>query len=329
MINLIYRKSRPTGNFSIETSFDQFLNYYQKHGKYPIQKVESSYYSKGILERIKAIFEIRKKASEINHITGDVHYLSIGLPKNKTILTIHDCGFMEDTSGIKRMMLKWFWLTLPVRNCRFITTVSEATKRDIIKYTGCSPQKIRVIPTLINPIFSRHIKQFNKNKPRLLHIGLAPNKNFERHVKAISGLNCHLHIIGKLEAAHFDLLEEYSIEFSNEYNLTNEGMQEAYHQSDIILFASTLEGFGMPIIEAQTIGRAVITSNISSMPEVAGKGACFVNPFDVQSIREGIQKVLIDEKFRSEIIENGFENIERFKVEEVSKKYEFLYQKIL
>ena len=171
--------------------------------------------------------------------------------------------------------------------------------------------------------------EFNQEKPRILHIGMAPNKNFERHVKAIADIRCQFHIIGKLHEEHKELLDLYEVDWKSEYNITDQDMRRAYIESDILLFASTLEGFGMPVIEAQTIGRPVITSNISSMPEVAGEGACLVDPFDVASIRDGILKVINNKKYRDDLIQNGYENISRFKADVVAKQYESLYDKIV
>ena len=68
-----------------------------------------------------------KSRADIYHITGDIHYVALGLPRRRTVLTIHDCVFLYQSSGLKRMVLKWLFLDLPVRRCRVITTISEAT----------------------------------------------------------------------------------------------------------------------------------------------------------------------------------------------------------
>lgn len=330
MIQLIYRKSRKTGNFSIETSFDYFLAYYQKIGQYqPIQKVVSSYYSKGILPRLQAIFEMKKSKGQIFHVTGDVHYLCLGLPKEKTILTIHDLGFMQQKTGLVRAFLKYFWITLPVRHCRYVTTVSEATRQDVLRYSNCASNKIKVIPTLINPVFQQKDKTFKQEKPTILHIGTAFNKNLERHIKAIAGLKVQLHIIGQLNKEQLELLSTYKIDFTNDYNISEEEIKQAYEQADILLFCSTLEGFGMPIIEAQKVGRVVITSNLSSMPEIAGEGACLVNPFSIDAIRKGVIKVIENTTYRKDLIHKGYKNCQKYAVEKVTAGYEQLYAQIL
>lgn len=328
LVTLFYRKPRPTGNFSIETSFDRMMEAFPEDSPFKLKKFVSSHYSNGLWPRLKAVLEARRHRSDINHITGDVHFLGLGLPGDRTILTIHDIGFLRDYSGWKRRLLKWFWLDWPLRHCRVITTVSEATKRDILANTRAPAEKIVVIPTLIAAHFRAVAKPFDEVKPRILHIGLAPNKNFERHVQALEGIACHLHIIGKLEEAHHALLRRHGIEYSHAHNLRDEEMQAAYATSDLLLFASTLEGFGMPILEAQTVGRPVVTSNCSSMPEVAGPGACLVDPLDVSSIRQGVLRVIRDADYREELLQLGKENVKRYGAGEVARRYLAIYKSL-
>jgi glycosyltransferase involved in cell wall biosynthesis len=323
---LFFRRLRETGNFSIEASFSRMMEHFPVDSEIRLDSFTSTHFSNGILPRLRGILEARRQAADINHVTGDVHYLVLGLPGPRTILTIHDCGLMDNPSPLARRLLKWLWLDLPVRHCRYITAVSEATRRDIIRHTGCNPDKIVVIPTVITDSFRREDRPFNRECPRILHIGLAPNKNLERHAAALSGLDCELHIVGKVEQAHRQLLESYRLRYTHEYNISQEEMQRAYAGSDLLLFASTLEGFGMPILEAQTVGRPVITSNLSSMPEVAGDAACLVDPFDAESIRAGVLKVIRDDDYRENLVSMGFRNCGRFSASRVARQYEALYR---
>jgi len=326
---LFFRCLRETGNFSIEASFQRMMENFPQDSDIKLVSFTSTHLSNGILPRIRGIIEARRQAADINHVTGDVHYLVLGLPGRRTILTIHDCGLMRHPNPLARRILKWFWLDLPVRHCRYVTAVSEATRQDIIHHTGCTPDKIHVIPTIITDSFRRSDRPFNVQYPRILHIGLAPNKNLERHITALGGIDCKLHIIGKLEPEHLRLLEAHRIDYSSEYNINQDGMQRAYEESDLLLFASTLEGFGMPILEAQTVGRPVITSNISSMPEVAGDAACLVDPYSVESIRAGVMSVTGDAAYRESIVSKGFENCRRFSAPQVARQYEALYLSLL
>ena len=294
-----------------------------------ITKFISSYLSNGLLSRLLSIVEASRRRRDVNHVTGDVHYLVFGFPRKRTILTIHDCGFMNHVNPIARRILKWFWLDLPVRYCQVVTTVSEATKKDIVRYTGCRPNKIVVIPTIISSNFHRVEKPFDTICPRILHVGLAPNKNFARHVQAISGLKCTLHIVGKLQRQHLSVLERHGVQYTSEHDISQTDMQRAYAESDLLLFASTLEGFGMPILEAQTVGRPVVTSNLSSMPWVAGEAAVLVDPYSVESIRAGVLRVIQDRVVREKLIHEGFDNIRRFDADHVARQYLSVYRSVV
>ncbi len=306
------------------------INAFPINNRFSLSTFQSSFYSSGVLNRIRAVLEVRKHNADINHVTGDTNFLVLGLPRKNTILTIHDCGFLETKKNIfSRWVLKTFWIDLPVKNCEIITSVSEATKQDIIRLTGCSGDKIVVIPTVTNSTFVFHPKKFCKEKPIILHIGNAPNKNFERHAKAIEDLRCHFHIIGKMSESQVTLLKNLNIDYSISYNLSVEEMQEAFQAADILLFCSTLEGFGMPILEAQKIGRVVVTSLKSSMPEVAGKAACFADPLNISDIRRAIDKVITDDIYRNDLIEAGVENVKRFNPIQVAQQYMELYKRIV
>jgi glycosyltransferase involved in cell wall biosynthesis len=275
------------------------------------------------------LLEAQRKQGAVNHVTGDINFLVLVLPRKNTVLTFLDCGFLMRSNKISRALIKWFWLDLPVCHVKYITAISESTKNEIIKYTNCNPEKIRVIPVVITSDFYKIDKDFNQSCPTILHIGTASNKNLIRHIHALEGIPCKLHIIGKIAPDIVELLIQSNTNYINEYELTSEQVFNAYKNCDILLFASTIEGFGMPILEAQTIGRAVITSNTTSMPEVAGLGACLVDPYNTQSIRAGILKVIQDADFRNSIITKGFLNIERYNPETVAKQYAELYNEIL
>ncbi|MEM7540213.1 MAG: glycosyltransferase family 1 protein [Pseudomonadota bacterium] len=293
-----------------------------------LEKFVSPYFSNGVVPRLKALRAVRKISSDLFHITGDVHFLALVLPRDRVLLTIHDCVMMRHPNRLIRSLLKLFWLDLPVRHCKNITTVSVATREDVIRLTGCKPSKIEVVPTVIDEAYGPAPRDFNARQPRILHIGLAANKNFERHVAALRGLPCELHIIGRLNDEHRALLGECAINFRNSVNLSQEEMASAYVESDLLLFASTFEGFGMPILEAQTVGRPVVTSRISSMPEVAGEGACLVDPFSIDDVRSGIETILTDVTYRNQLIEAGFANARRFKADNVALEYARIYERM-
>ncbi|MBK9337685.1 MAG: glycosyltransferase family 4 protein [Lewinellaceae bacterium] len=327
-VKVIFRRPLPGGYFSIERSFAAIWPVLAGHQTTRVERVTACCVSKGFWPRLRILAQMAALRADVFHISGDIHFAAPALPGQKTILTVHDCGFLKHPNPITRRLLYFFWLKWPVRHCRFVTTVSEATKAEIVRHTGCDPGKITVIPSAIPEHFRPVPQVFFAEKPRILHIGSAPNKNLRRHIEALRGLPVVLHIVARLRDSEKYLLDQSGIEYCCTPNLDDAALVQAYKTCDMLLFASTLEGFGMPILEAQSVGRPVVTSNCSSMPEVAGAGACFVNPLDVASIRAGVLRVIRDTEFRETIVQRGFDNARRFQTEAVAAAYWLLYQKI-
>ncbi|MFB9054527.1 glycosyltransferase family 4 protein [Formosa undariae] len=303
---------------SLNSSID-FKNYYLKSN------------CKGALNRFKAIKEVVSEQGEINHITGDVHFISILLNKKKTILTIHDLEFIERESGLKRWFLKFFWVTLPIYRVRFITTISEETKIQLLKMIPKRmTSKIVVIPNCINTDqITFNPKPSIDTIPVLLQIGTRHNKNIGNLIKAIVGIPCILNIVGELNEEQLEMLAENKIQYFNFVNISYPKIVDLYKQCDIVTFISTYEGFGLPILEANATGRPVITSNVSCMPEVSGGSTLLVNPYDVVEIRNGIYKLIKDQELRDFLVAKGQENVKRYSSAKIAESYELLYNQIL
>ncbi len=206
---------------------------------------------------------------------------------------------------------------------------SNSTKQDIIRLTNCDPAKIHVIYVCINNSFKKSAKSFNADEPIILQLGTAANKNIKRLIPALKNIKCKLVIIGKLSDENRKLLKDNNVEGEiHDYRLSEEEVIEQYSKSDILSFVSTLEGFGMPIIEANAIGRVVVTGNITSMPEVAGNAAHYVDPFSIQDINNGFLKVINDHNYREALIEKGYENSARFSPKTIAHQYAALYYKM-
>jgi glycosyltransferase involved in cell wall biosynthesis len=326
-VAFIHRKPRPLGNFSIETYFQQI----REHLPAPYEPiyVEMPFESNGLWRRLANAIYCAFKQGDINHITGDVNYVASLLKKRKTILTLHDLGRLHETSGIKRRILKLFWYTIPFSKTSYLTANSQATKNDIIQLTDYNAEKIPVIHICINQSFQFNIKAFNQENPRILHIGTAPNKNLNRLIIALKNINCTLVIIGKINSDIKSLIKEHQITTEcHENRLTDLEILYQYEKCDILSMVSTFEGFGMPIIEANAVGRAVICGNTSSMPEIAKDSALMIDPYKVDEITDGFKKLINDEKLRNNLIKNGLQNHLRFQPKQLATSYATLYDKI-
>lgn len=317
---LVYRKKLSVFN-SIENVFDILLPLLQ------INKVELPYPSKGLTYRIKNILFLKRKTNSLIHITGYDHYL-MWWPFKNTILTIHDIEALKSKKGIKRWIFKKLWFDWPIKNAKVVTTISEFSKSELIKLNKYRTD-IKVIHNPLTLPVNYIPKEFNAECPRILHIGMKENKNWKRLILALKGIKCQLILIGEQNADTKNLLEASKIKYQFKSNLTNQEVVEEYINCDMLAFVSTYEGFGLPIIEAQAVGRVVLTSLVTSMPEVAGDGALLVDPYSVQQIKSGIERLIQNKELRDRLIVNGLENVKRFSVENISRQYAHLYETIL
>jgi len=271
----------------------------------------------------------RRQHAEIYHVTGDIHYVTLLLPGKKTVLTIHDCVFMNQPPGPKRWLLKKILLDWPVAHCRCITTISDNTRNDILRYTGCDAAKIRVIPNFIDPEFRPGTATAFRDRPRILFVGTTENKNLDRLAQAMEGLQADLDIIGTLGEYQKALLQRYRIVYTQCAGIPKEELMKHYRECDLVAFPSTYEGFGLPILEGQAVGKPVLTSDLSPMREVAGDGACLVDPYDPVSIRKGLLRIIGDLQYRDNLVQTGLANAAKYSLEKIVQAYAGLYTGLL
>lgn len=328
-INVVYFNRKPSsmGNFSIESYFKDVQSFMAPNIK--ITSLNMPFTSSGFFRRVCNILFCYFHQGDVNHITGDIHYVALLLRKSKTVLTIHDCTVLARPRDLKFKLLKLFWYTIPVARCKVIIANSEATKVELLKYVVCRNDKIRIIHIFIGRHFVRFDKSFNTEKPRILHIGTTPNKNLARLIPSLQGIKCVLVIVGKVPKSIKDLIKFYNLETElKEYRLSDDEMLNEFIKCDILSFVSTMEGFGMPIVEANAVGRVVITSKSTSMPEVADNSALLVDPYDCESIRAGFNKLISDKEFREKLILNGYQNCLRFLPSRVVSQHAQVYEEL-
>jgi glycosyltransferase involved in cell wall biosynthesis len=317
------------GQFSIENVFAALLPVFSE--SLQVQQHVLSKESKGLFPRLAAGWNARLNQGKVNHITGDIYFIAPFLKNSRTIITVHDCDFILRAKGVKRWFLNLFWLQWPLRSARVITTISEATKKDILQLVNLAPEKIRVIPnplTLVADIQVRE-KLSESKTPLLLHIGTKANKNLDRLVPALKGLSVKLMIVGKLNEEQRGILENNGIQYENRANIPASELIQLYQRADLLTFVSTREGFGLPIIEANALGCPVLTSGHSSMPEVAKDAAYLVDAFSVESIRAGIVTLLENASLREELVEKGYKNAARFQPSKIANQYLNLYRELI
>ncbi|WP_434037654.1 glycosyltransferase family 4 protein [Formosa sp. 4Alg 33] len=325
-VNYIFRKRLPQYN-SIEELFGAIQDKLKDRIEIDTQELKLSGGSPVVI--LKNILSFKKKSpSQINHITGDVNYMAL-VTRKKSVLTIHDIGSILKGNVLKRLYLKLIWFTLPAIFVKKITVISEFTKAELCKVIPFASKKIEVV---YNPVHSE-LRYCPKEKetvcPNILLIGTKPNKNIERTFEALNGITCKLTIIGKLTEDQLRLLKLYKLEYKSMFQIPYADIVRAYKNCDLVLFASTYEGFGMPIIEAQAIGRPVITSNIGAMKEVAGDTAYLVNPYNVEEIRKAVLAITSNVEMQNELINKGQINVERFHIDKIAEDYLTIYKDLI
>ena len=245
----------------------------------------------------------------------------------RTIVTIHGLEYefcKEGYSWLERLYMHWS-IRYSCRVAKTVICVSENTKNDVMRLYVVSEQKIRVIsegyeqkypiPNTQYPIDSQcAISNF---KPYLLFIGrLEARKNIVRMIEAFEILKEKYHIphqlvlMGKPGYGYQNIKHQTSKIKNRDMivevgYVTEEEKWEWLRNADVFLFPTLYEGFGIPVLEAQSVGVPVVTSDVSSLPEVGGTGAVYVDPVRVESIVFGIRQVLVNKPLRDGIIEKG------------------------
>ncbi len=280
---------------------------------------------------IKNVKAIRRLNPRVIHVTSDMYFIIPFLGKAKKIITIHDIGRYKELRGWKRVVYLWLWLRIPVLFSDQVITISDYTTQDCINHIGFSiKKKVRRIYNPVPSIFKPTPSSTRIGKPKLLQVGTIHYKNLVRVIQALENVNAQLVIIGQLSSIQQSLLIRYNIDFINQTGLKYQQVMEQYVEANIVLFISTHEGFGMPIIEANAVGRPVICSSTSSLPEVAGDAALFViDETSVPEIREKILQLISAPALQHQLVEKGFKNVERFKMSKIADEYLSVYRQYL
>lgn len=246
-----------------------------------------------------------------------------------TLLVIHDLNFEHYPNDLPPKIRDLYLRRTPkfARKATRIATVSEFSKHDIIDHYHVDDEKIDVVFNGANEIFtpvSEEVKhairlQFSEGKPYFVFVGsLHPRKNLANLFKAFDLFctqNNHLHfnllIVGErrwwtpsIQMAFNTMSYSDRVKFTN--RVSTENLHKILASATALTYVSNFEGFGIPIVEAFRCGTPVITSNVTSMPEIAGDAALLVNPALPGSISEAMKQMVTDERLTTTLIEKGF-----------------------
>lgn len=264
----------------------------------------------GIKEQLKFPYkELKKEKVDVLHVP---HYNVPIFYKGKMVVTIHDLTHLilpEFLPNKFAYLYAKFMMWVAIKKASKIITVSENSKQDILKFFKVDQEKIEVIYNGVGEEFIKKddkdieylYNKFNipRNKKILMYVGnLKPHKNLERLLQAYSNINnkeeTSLLLVGK-SFDKYTVLDDKEKELNIDKNVihtgivTQEELVDLYNLTDLFVFPSLYEGFGLPILEALACGANVISSNTSSMPEVGGKIIEYFDPYSIEEMIKALQ----------------------------------------
>jgi glycosyltransferase involved in cell wall biosynthesis len=284
-------------------------------------------------EQIHVPWVLRRERPDVYHAP---HYVLPAGVRCRSVVTIHDCIHLMFPQYLPNRAAYAYarasmWAA--ARRSDRILTVSEASKRDILHFFNVPPEKIVVVYNAIDDHFSvtpaeddvaRVRERYQLDHRFVLYVGnIKPHKNLVRLIEAFAELRrggfdeVKLLIIGdqisKLpalrRAVHSHKLHKH-VRFLG--YVSDQTLGILYRLAAAFVFPSLYEGFGLPPLEAMASGTPVVTSNVSSLPEVAGDAAVLVDPYDVDSIVDGMRQILSDPARAAELRRRGIERAREF-----------------
>lgn len=290
-----------------------------------------------------------KDSADITHFFN--YYLPPGV-KGKKIVTVHDMTYKRFPETVRFRTKQMLNLNLEksLKRADIILTVSEFSKSEIITYFPEVKDKIRVVYNgvdlnVFKPLLDKNIKigiakKYNLPERYMLYLGtLEPRKNLERLIDSYYLLLKEFNSVPKLVLAGgkgwlynsiFNKVSTLGLEDKIIFTgyIDEKDVAPLISGAEIFLFPSMYEGFGMPVIEAMACGVPVLTSNVSSLPEVAGDAAVLVDPFSVEDIKNKLKLLLMDENLRKRLNKMGPKRAKRFSWDVVTKDLYEIYKEL-
>ncbi|MGQ9503000.1 MAG: glycosyltransferase family 4 protein [Anaerolineae bacterium] len=285
---------------------------------------------------VRLNWELRRHPPDLLFIPAHVMPIACPVP---TVVTVHDLGYLyypETHRAFDRWYLHWS-THRHVRLAAYVVADSEATREDLDRHYGADPSRIRVIypgydetlrrvedPQLVTAAKARYHIQGDY----LLYLGtLQPRKNLSRLIEAFARADLpwgpsepggfQLVLAGKKGWGYNTLLR-----LVNHMGLQNRVIFPGYVTPEdkaallsgakALVFPSLYEGFGMPVLEAMVCGVPVLTSRVSSLPEVAGDAAVLVDPLDIDSIAAGLRQIVYQPELCHTLVERGYRQARKF-----------------
>jgi glycosyltransferase involved in cell wall biosynthesis len=259
-------------------------------------------------------------------------------PKKSIVVALDFAYKYFKPKNLKERLINFILFTtnkFALKKADKIVSISDATKKDTVEFFGIRPEKVDVIYPGFKNICELTPKEMDVPENFFLYVGvIKERKNLLNIVKGFyllkqntsSANNYKLVVAGKGSGSYYEKVLEFIKEKKLEEEIifvgfiSDEELSFLYQKAKYFVFPSVLEGFGFPIIEAMSCGTPVITSNRSSLGEIAHDAAILVDPDSSQEISEAMAKAISDQNLRNELIEKGYENIKNFSWEKSALK---------
>jgi glycosyltransferase involved in cell wall biosynthesis len=302
-----------------------------------------------VAEQVRVPLALKREQVTLFHAP---HYVLPPLVRCRSVVTIHDCIHLMFPQYLPNRFAFGYArasIALAAKRATRVLTVSESSKRDILRFVDTEPEKIDVIYNAYDEQFAidpaeedvvRVRERFQLQDEFVLYAGnVKPHKNLERLIDAFQivrrrGLD-HLKLVmigdeiskytALRRAVHRHQLHKY-VRFLG--YLPEETLAVMYRLAGVFVFPSLYEGFGLPPLEAMASGTPVVTSNVSSLPEVAGDAAVLVDPYDPPAIADGIFRVLTDEQLRKDLRHRGVARAGQFSWEQSVRRVRKIYDEV-
>jgi glycosyltransferase involved in cell wall biosynthesis len=274
------------------------------------------------------------------------------LTSSKTVMTLHGSEWYVYPQFYSTLDIFYnkFFLPLYCKKASAISSVSQVTADDMVKYAKFDAKKVFVVQSAMDSRFrpikdirvlSHYKIKYDLPDRYILFVGkLYPGKNFSSIVKAFKRIKDEVDFPLKLVSVG-DLRWKYERDFREIKSLgldsdiyftgwvEQDDLPAIYCLADVFLFPSLYEGFGIPILEAMACGCPVVTSNTGACPEVAGNSAVFVDPKNINSIANGVLSVLKDDSLREKMVAQGFKEVRRFGWQKAARETLSLFHSVI
>jgi glycosyltransferase involved in cell wall biosynthesis len=283
---------------------------------------------------------------DIAHFTNGMIPLGSPVP---TIVTVHDMSLRlyPRCHPVRRLLLNRPLMRVAIRNAAAIVTVSQSARRDLLKLHGVSPDRVSVVHEAASPAFRpikdrallAHTRTRYSLPPRfMLYVGtIEPRKNLLRLMTAFAaarkaGIPQQLVCVGPYGWASRDLsghIEQLGIRDVVRFTgyLPFEDLPAIYNLADFFAFPSLYEGFGLPVVEAMASGLPVMTSNTSSLGEIAGDAAETIDPMDAGAMTDAIRRLAMDADLRRDRSERGLRRARDFSWTQTAREMLAVYHR--